>query len=451
MKPFLCEGKLLDKSLKPVVMIADCTECIITEELNGIYECSLKIPVGSVFLTEIKQSLEAQKDIFIYTKANPDTEMQFFRLYKVSDSLSGEAEIYGEHIRYVLNRFPCPMIYGRNAKAFLNAVKNNVAYYSAFPFWLDSDIEGEKDFSILSVRTIGEMENQIAEYFNAEWQFSNYTAMLWKKRGNDKNIVLQYAYDISDVKNDIDFSTSYTHVFPYYSWSAEDGTIYTVTLSHKSLESQQPAILARDLIQIDFSISNDDTPRIYPVNLAEHTNIDITVGFWNGLNIRSMAEYWIEDNKASLLGIEICRTITTEELQNNIALQKCCLGDTVRIRVPKMSLEVKTRIVSYKYNSIAECYIDLGVGKIQQKLSGTIANLNSELKKTNATVSVIQSQTASAITATYNKLTNVIQSNYDDLLKRINNAGGSQATSVVYAVDSTTQASEAVTVEEVEL
>lgn len=451
MKPFLCTGNLLDKTLKPMVMISECTSCIVTEELNGLYECELKIPVGSVFLTQIKQDLENGKDVFIYAKANPDTEMQFFRLYKASDSLSGEATIHGEHIRYVLNRFICPMVYGRNAKAFLNSVSFGVSYYPKFPFFLDSDIETEIGFSVLSVRTIGEMENQIAEYFGAEWQFSNYTAMLWKKRGTDRNIVLQYGYDLKDIRNDIDFSTSYTHIFPYYSWSTEDGTIYTVTLSHKSLESRQPAILKRDLIQIDFSISENETPRIYPVNLAERTNIDITAGFWNGLNIRPMAEIWIEENKSSLLGVDISRTVSTEEIQSNIALQNCCLGDTVRIRVPKLLLEAKTRIVAYKFDSINECYISLDIGKIQQKLSSTIAKLNTELKKTNTAVSLLQSQTSSAITSTYNELSSIMQSNYDTLLELISNAENSRSVAIVYDLDNKTIASTPVTVEEVEI
>lgn len=451
MKPFLCTGNLLDKTLKPMVMITDCTNCTIAEELNGLYECTLKIPVGSVFLTQIKQDLENQKDVYIYVKANPFDKMQYFRLYSVSYSLSGEATIYGEHIRYVLNRFICPMVYGRNAKAFLNSVSNNISYCSEFPFFLDSDIEGENDFSMLEVCTIGEMENQIAERFGAEWQFSNYTAMLWKKRGTDKNIVLQYGYDLENVKNGTDISTSYTHIFPYYSWSTEDGTIYTVTLSHKSLESRQPYIQERDLIQIDFSISENDTPRIYPVNLAEHTNIDVTVGFWNGLNIRPMAEIWLEENKSSLLGVDISRTITTEALQKNIALQNCQLGDTVCVRVPKMAIEAKTRIVSYKYNAITECYTELEVGKIQQKLSTTIAKLNSELKKTNSAVATLQSQTSSAITATYNELSAIMQSNYDELLELINNSGNSTTISVVYDIDNTTVASQPITAEEVEL
>ena len=81
MKPFLCDGNIVNQILQPKIMLNDCTECKVTEEINGIYECSLTFPnttANAEYLTVGR---------CLYIKVSPTADYQFFRIYKTSMSL----------------------------------------------------------------------------------------------------------------------------------------------------------------------------------------------------------------------------------------------------------------------------------------------------------------------------------------------------------------------------
>lgn len=388
MKPFLCDGLLVNKTLQPKILISDCISCTVTEELNGKYEAVFTLPINSVYAKMINNYS------YVYIKPNPIRDCQLFQIYKTADNNSGLLTVYCEHIRYNLNHYPCPMVYGSTLSFLLNSI-NSAMTYTAIPFSLFTDISSEQATQISCVKSIGAViagsEESLIDTYGGEWEFDNYTCMLWANRGSDKNIVLQYNYDIKKCQRETERSNTYTHIFPYYEWALKDGSIATITLTHKSLESKYPTISARDLIQIDKNFVEGETPaKIYLVNLAEYFDLDLTAGY-EKLNISPMAENWLEQHKAELLGIDISATLDFAYIKSNIALNQCMLGDTVRVRIPNMSIETTTKIVKSEYDSIKECYKSLDIGTLKSKIDTLIS-------QNTTNIAIIDKKIARAVT-----------------------------------------------------
>ena len=382
MIPFLCEGNVIDKSLIPKIMLSDCISCTAVEEINGIFECTLTLPRN----TEYAQYLAVGK--FLYIKVSPASDCQFFRIYKISVSLSGELTVYAEHIRYILNYYPCRMVTASGLYLFLLNIP--VINYGTMPFTFTttqemSELSGTID--IHSVRSVGDVlcgsEGSITDIFGGEWEFNNYTCRLVRNRGANKNVVLQYGYDINDCNRDVEIQNAYTHIFPYYEWTLTDGSIATITLTHKDLESKYPEIEAADLIKIDNSFQSGDIMKIYSINLAAYVNLDLRVGYWNGLNIRPIAENWLSEHLAELLGVKVSTTLDFAYIKNNMALNNCELGDTVRLRVPALNLETTTRIQKTEYDTLSECYKSIDVGTIKSGIDTAICGNSRNISKLN--------------------------------------------------------------------
>lgn len=382
MIPFLCEGNVIDKSLIPKIMLSDCISCTAVEEINGIFECTLTLPRN----TEYAQYLAVGK--FLYIKVSPASDCQFFRIYKISVSLSGELTVYAEHIRYILNYYPCRMVTASGLYLFLLNIP--VINYGTMPFTFTttqemSELSGTID--VHNVRSVGDVlcgsEGSITDIFGGEWEFNNYTCRLVQNRGANKNVVLQYGYDINDCNRDIEIQNAYTHIFPYYEWTLTDGSIATITLTHKDLESKYPEIEAADLIKIDNSFQSGDIMKIYSINLAAYVNLDLRVGYWNGLNIRPIAENWLSEHLAELLGVKISTTLDFAYIRNNMALNSCELGDTVRLRVPVLNIEATARIQKTEYDTLSECYKSIDVGTIKSGIDTAICGNSRNISKLN--------------------------------------------------------------------
>lgn len=374
MKPFLCDGNIIDKSLQPKIMLNDCKECKVTEEINGIFECALTFPntpQNSEYLTVGR---------CLYIKVSPTADYQFFRIYKTSMSLIGDIMVYSEHLRYVLNYYPCAMF---KSSLSLLLARMNVISYGTIPFTFSGNtafvnsVYG-REIDINTVKNIGEVlcgsSGSIVDVCGGEWIFNNFNCHIVESRGSNRNVVLQYGYDINECNRDIEIQTAYTHIFPYYEWTLSDGTIANITLTEKDLDTQYPNITANDLIQIDTNYNASSVMKIYPINLATWTQLDLSTGYYDGLNIRTMADNWLTEHRSELLGVSVSTTLDFAYIQNNMALGKCELGDTVRIRIPKMNIETTARIRRTEYDSLGECYTKMDIGTLKTGLDTSIYN-----------------------------------------------------------------------------
>lgn len=394
MIPVLLEGSATRKNLQAVSQLVDCTSCKTSEELNGAYECEFTYPVDGVnyeYITENKflAVISPSKTILA-----TEDEMQYYQICERSEPLHGETTFYCKHIRHLMQGYICPSAKGTNLTQFLDRVNGQLAYMSC-PFKLFSDGSFSKEKTCSDIRLLSELiagkEGSILDTHGGEWIFNNYSCILVKNRGVEKNIVLQYGYDIKGYDQTIDATQAYTHVMPYYTWAYNDKTVY-ITLTQKELNATTLSIGWDDFVQIDDNfMKGRDDPKIYPVNLAEEMEINLNAGYAY-FNISGWVDTWIDKNKASLLGHKVSGKIDLALTKDNIALNQCSLGDSITIRIPQRNIEISQKITKYEFDVLREVYTDLYIGELQQTLSLQNAESYRGLQKNTAEIAKVPSR-----------------------------------------------------------
>ena len=107
----------------------------------------------------------------------------------------------------------------------------NVISYGTIPFTFSGNtafvnsVYG-REIDINTVKNIGEVlcgsSGSIVDVCGGEWIFNNFNCHIVESRGSNRNVVLQYGYDINECNRDIEIQTAYTHIFPYYELFGDD-------------------------------------------------------------------------------------------------------------------------------------------------------------------------------------------------------------------------------------
>ena len=76
-------------------ILMDAVSCTVTEEINGVYELTMKYPIAGIHGNEIRE-----RDIVI-AKPNIKQRAQPFRIYRMTRPIGGVFTVYARHISYV--------------------------------------------------------------------------------------------------------------------------------------------------------------------------------------------------------------------------------------------------------------------------------------------------------------------------------------------------------------
>lgn len=96
MIPILYESTATDFSTFGIGALADCISCEVTEERNGAFECKVKYPTSGALYSEL------QKERIIKAKPNDTSNVQAFRIYRITVPINGVVTVYAQHISYDL-------------------------------------------------------------------------------------------------------------------------------------------------------------------------------------------------------------------------------------------------------------------------------------------------------------------------------------------------------------
>ena len=248
--------------------LVDCIKCEVTEERNGIYELSMQYPITGARFAEITEGA------LIKAKPNDKSAPQLFRIYKSSAPLKGIVTYSAEHISYDLNGLPVAKLVAENTSAEVAMRRAFVLCPISHSFTAYSDITTPNSTTISKPTTIraalGGTAGGVLDTYGGEFEFDNYDVHLWKNRGANNGVMLRYGKNITDIKQERNIASCYTHIFPYavktITETAEDGTTTEtetiLTLSEGVLPLINPADVGHTrALNVNFSddFSESDT------------------------------------------------------------------------------------------------------------------------------------------------------------------------------------------------
>ena len=341
----------------------DAISCIVTEERNGMFELEMEVAEAAAHASEIEMSS------IIVVKVPDKTNLQAFRVYRLTKPLNGIFKVFAQHISYQLSYIPCmPFSVAASSSACnqaLQGLKTNAVESCPFTFSTDvTTVASYKQATPASIRSrLGGVEGSVLDQFRGEYEWDNYTVYFKENRGLTIPVVtLNYGKNITDISQEENIENTVTGIVPYWV-SVEGDTV--VTLPEKSVDSQYASAYPfKRTIPYDFSQSFEEAPTVLELRTKAQAYVNQT-----GLGIPDVS-----------IKLSFVALADTEEYKDIAALQTVKLCDTIQVYFEKLGINTTAKVVKYEYDVLSERYNSIEVGTIRRTLATTISGNMEEIE-----------------------------------------------------------------------
>ena len=324
------------------------------QALNGIYELEILYPVTGVHFSEIAD------ECILLAKPDPVSDLQPFRIYRITAPHSGIITVYARHIAYDLMGIPVSPFTASGVVLTMDGLKANAAVACPFNFYTDKDNQGL--FSVAVPQslwgTLGGSKESVLDTFGGEYEFDRYNVYLHTQRGTNRGASIRYGKNLTSLEQDRNCADCHTGVYPY--WVGDDNSI--VMLPEKVLHADGNYSHTK-IIPLDLSNEFDTEPteeqlREYAAEYMVNNSIGVPTVSWK---------------------VEFVQLEQTVEYKGKALLERVLLGDTVSVEFPKMNVSASARAVEYEFDSILERYNSVTLGSIRNNIADTIVSQKKEI------------------------------------------------------------------------
>ncbi len=363
MIPILYEARLNDTDVQTngIGRLADCTSCVVTEERNGEFTLSLKMPVTGRYAGELKV------DRIIKAAVNDTGRPQCFRIVRIDKNMKHmQLEVLANHISYDMSFIPVrpfsATVTGRHEafeRLWENTLEDNPFSYDAPE---DTPIKKFGPSKPTSLRAmLGGVEGSILDLFGGEYEFDNQRVIWHLHRGADRGVVIRYGKNLTSYEQEENIAETICGIIPYFALenSVAYGDIqYCANADRYALKRTVP---------YDFTMSFEDgqTPSVEALN--------------------AKAQAYIEENEIGIpdvtMRIEFRQLWDTPEYKHLRGLEHVSLCDTVSVYFPQLAVTAKAKVVKTEYDCLLDRYNFIELGSARRDISTKIAAVSEQLSK----------------------------------------------------------------------
>ena len=375
MIPILYESTETQFTSNGLGRLVDTISAEVTEERNGVYELEFEYPITGEKYDLIKEGR-------IVAVTHDETgDIQPFILYKRVAKIDGKVKFNAYHLSYrlsniVLKPFTATSVADAMAQIVPNSMNPN-----PFIFWTDKVVSSQfKLDAPRSVRSLlgGERGSLLDVYGKGEYEFDKWTVKLHLNRGQDSGVTIRYGKNLSDITQEIDASSYFNAVAPY--WQGEDEV---VTLPDLVVLEGVTEIKA---VPLDLTNSFDSPPTQEELRNLAQTRLENS----SGINIS-------ENIKADFVQLW-----QTEEYKQYAPLQRVRLCDTVTVIYEPLGVRaIQKKVIKTKWNVLLDRYDEIELGDSQTTLADLVIDLTQKITEGLPTTSMM----ANAIANATNKIT----------------------------------------------
>lgn len=309
-----------------------CTECKVTEERNGIYECEFSIPTTALHFEDIEIGR------VVLAPHDEKKDLQPFVIYRKSLPIKGVVTFNAHHISYRLANVILAPFTASGILDTLNHFESSVLTANPFTFWTDKTTTGEYKLSAPApVREmLGGTEGSLLDVFGkGEYEFDRFTVKLWLNRGADNGVTIRYGKNLADYEHKVDATGTFNSIIPYY--QDEETTVYG-SIVRGNADAPVTAVM-------DFSERFEEPP--------------------TAAQLEAVAASYLANNTpwkpTDNLKIDFVALWQTEEYADVAPLERVGLCDTVT--VDYMGAEVSLKVVRTEYDVLLERYSEIELGE----------------------------------------------------------------------------------------
>ncbi|MBJ8054695.1 phage tail protein [Bacillus cereus] len=330
-------------------------EPVIEETLNGVYVFSFKYPLFAPHGLEIDGQ-------YLIKAPTPDGD-QLFRVANPAPS-NGELHVFCYHIFYDLvdNFIEDTNIVNKTGLGALDQVKGALQYPTRFDFY--SDVSKLANARLVRKNPVeflldGGQDNSFLSRWGGELLRDNFNVRMLNNRGRDRGVVIQHKTDLLGYEADVDWQSVITKIMPEGSSGLLLPEKYvTSTLVNKYVNPKIRKIDFPDVKAKTGDNVNDEEALPLPDAL-------------NKLRAEALAMFNEQhvDQPLATYKIKFQELSQTEEYKDLAVLQRVYMGDTVTVQHLEEGIDVKAKVVSYKYDPLNDEYTDITLGNYKESFT----------------------------------------------------------------------------------
>ncbi|ENK0839196.1 phage tail protein [Clostridium botulinum] len=347
-----------------LAILDNCIRCEVEEELNGFYGLELEYPI---FDSKTKYLIE---DNII--KAPTPIGLQLFRIYRPAKNMS-TITVYGRHIFYdLLDNFIESYRTGNlSGNTALQGILANTQYTNNFKGY--SDIATIADAFYVRknpvVAIMGEEKNSFLNRWGGEILRDNFNISILNSIGRDNGVTIRYAKNLLGLEEDLDMSEVTTRIMPTGLTENDQSIILPEKYIDSPLIGKYPHPKIRHLHFGDIKVDPEEN-----ITLSDVQRL-----------LREKVQELYSVNKVDIpkvnYKVDFVELSKTEEYKNYRVLEKVNLGDTVTIKHKKLNIDIKGKVIKYKWDSVLNKYLEIELGNFKENLSTDLKNISNSIEE----------------------------------------------------------------------
>lgn len=331
--------------------LTDCIYCHSQHAVNGIDEIELQYPVDGKLYDKL------QLRNFIVVDTERTRQAQQYRIYRITKPINGIVTVFARHKAYDLTGI---VVRPYTAETVATAVSGfNTYAINDNPFTFTNTHSGGGNFTVSAPKDIwslmGGTEGSVLDVFGGEWDFDNDTITLRDRLGADKDVVVRYGSNLTDLEQDANCANCYTGIVAY--WSRDDVVVYTGVVDVPGTFDYSR------ILTVDMSEKYEEQPTVEALTNAASSYITTH-------NIGVPKVSW----KINFIPLEM-----TEEYKEIAHLERVMLGDKITVLFDRLGVNASARIIEIEWDVLLDRYISVTLGSARSNIVDTIAGQSEEI------------------------------------------------------------------------
>lgn len=342
--------------LHGVIDLTDAVECYTKEVCDDDsveWELEMRYPISGVGFGDLAVNK------IILAKANDYQNPQAFRIYSIQRGIDKTVTVKAQHISYDLANVPMKQFKQDATKSsdtasavhkVMATLRNNSLmetiigprhfYLKAEGRGTDKAVNNQK-FELKEPKSMRAVlvdgDDSVRGTYGGDLVIDNYLIILYDAAGSDNGVTIEYGIDLVDMEQERNIGEMFTGVLPYYREQKDGDDEFT----YGSIVYADGEFPIKKVQAIDFTsyfTKKPDTTAKLKEQLKTH------------------AEKYIKKNGVGKP--EITLKISYAYLKQPIKM-----FDVVRVYFPKMKVDTKAKVISYKYNVLLDRVEEIELGR----------------------------------------------------------------------------------------
>ncbi|RXI55288.1 endopeptidase [Clostridium tetani] len=347
-----------------LAVLDSCIRCEVEEELNGYYGLELEYPM---FSTKAKYLIE---DNII--KAPTPQGNQLFRIYRKVKNMSS-ITIYARHICCdLLDNFIESYRTGNvTGDTAIQGILNNLQYKTKFKGF--SDISTIADAYYVRKNPIeiliGNNNNSFINRWGGELKRDNFNIFINNSIGRDNGVTITYGKNLIGIEEDLDTSEVVTRIMPTGLDDKDNSVILPEKYIDSPLINKYPKPKVRHIHFGDIKVNSEENITLNDVYKLLREKVK-----------ELFSEQQIDIPKVNYT-IDFIELSKTEEYKNYKVLETVNLGDIVTVKHKKLDINIKQKVIKYRWDSILGKYLEIELGNFKENLSTDLNNITNSIEE----------------------------------------------------------------------